>query len=348
VESITFEPHSQLREIELDALRNCDFLKNVSIPASVERMSWGILPQIAHPRIHLEDGNRYFERGDDFFLDFRRHHLLRYLGAAEELRIPDEIEQIGERCFDDCQTIRFVRFGPMSRLSAIAGWAFYGCKSIGVISIPSTVTSLGQWCFSHCRSLQTVSFCTGSLLNHIPLGAFDCCHLLQSVVFPPSVKTLGPECLSNCPKLVDSPLPINSEVVRIGKLAFACCSSLNSMVIPSSVEYVGSHCFNQCASLHALTFSSPSHLRDLLDLPAGLYGFVSIPDSVEVLSLCPYSPPGSELTLQFGRNSRLAEVMRSQVFCLDGSGSTAFLQVSTRSLKMFRKNLEFERPAAAT
>jgi hypothetical protein len=68
---------------------------------------------------------------------------------------------------------------------------------------------------------------------------------------------------------------------------------LTSMVLPSSVEASGDECFIGSDSLSSLAFSSPSRLRELLDLPLQLSGFVSIPDSVEILSLSVdlHSPP---------------------------------------------------------
>jgi hypothetical protein len=250
-------------------------------------MTWGSFPDSDDFQIDLENGNQYFEKRNGFLLDFRRHHLLRYFVSESDLMIPGEIEQIRERCFSSCKTVRMVRFGSMSQLSAIDAAAFASCASLITINIPSTVTFLGQACFAYCPSLRTVSFCPGSLLECIPIQAFAVCRVLESVVLPRSVKILEVSCFRRCAKLVRPPWLLDSELVRIGKSAFSGCSSLRSMVFPSSVEYVGTSCFVDCHALRRLVFSSPSNLRELLHLPPKLSGFVSIPDSVEVVTVSP-------------------------------------------------------------
>jgi hypothetical protein len=71
------------------------------------------------------------------------------------------------------------------------------------------------------------------------------------------------------------------------------------MTLPSSVESVGLLSFIYCRALSSLSFASPSHLRELLDLPPWLSGLVSIPDSVEVLSFCPQTRLKGHRTLAF-------------------------------------------------
>jgi hypothetical protein len=176
-------------------------------------------------------------------------------------------------------------------------------------------------------------------LNHIGSWAFGFCRLLESIVVPSSVKTIGQDCFDGCGKLETWPLRPDSEVVRIEDSAFGRCSSLKSAFLPSTVEFIGDDCFLYSYSLSSLTFGPSSHLRELLDLPFGLSGFVSIPDSVEILSLGQHSRRSwwrrKSLALSFGSDSRLTAIQ--------GESGRFFLQVSTRSLKIFRRNKEFER-----
>jgi hypothetical protein len=345
LEIVTFEPNSKLREIERGAFRGCRKLKHITIPASLEKMSWTSFPVSEGLEIDLEPGNRYFAFRDDFLLDFQPHRLLRYFGTAWELLIPDDIEQIGEQCFTLCKTIRFVRFGSMSRLSSIESSAFMKCSRLAAIAIPSGVTFLGEGCFSLCSALVTVSFGAGSQINTIPARAFSGCRF-QTIVLPSTVNTLESSCFQNCDKLVDPPFAADSQIARIADCVFFGCSRLRSMAIPSSIEHVGRSCFARCASLRQIKLPSPSNLRELLHLPPDLRGCVSIPESVEILAFSRFQwflDRTKDLTLAFGRDSRLAEVR----LCIDcGGGSyvpnSAFLQVSTRSLKLFRNNMEFE------
>jgi hypothetical protein len=108
------------------------------------------------------------------------------------------------------------------------------------------------------------------------------------------------------------------------------------MSIPSLLKLVGDRCFTGCGSLSNLGFSSPSQLRELLDLPSKLPGFISIPDSVALLSFGFDAKSLAQRTLTFGSDSKLSEI-KPPTRSLEGR---LFVQVQTRSLTLFRGNLE--------
>jgi hypothetical protein len=178
-------------------------------------------------------------------------------------------------------------------------------------------------------------------LTCIKRMTFRWCDSLDSIILPSTVTTLEASCFESCSKLVSSPLPIDSNLIRIEWAAFRECWSLKSMFLPSSVEFVGIWCFVNCDSLSSLTFGSPSHLRELLHLPSFLRGPLSIPDSVEILRFGgTQNIPVYGRTLIFGPESKLAK-MKQDAY-LDDRYMVSFLQVSTRSLKVFRVKLEFD------
>jgi hypothetical protein len=287
-------------------------------------------------------------------MDAEHHRLVRYVGTNIEVTVPNEITEIDSHCFAGCLSIGCVYFGSTSKLSSIDASAFDTCLNLFKIEIPSSVTHLGAGCFANCSSLQVVSFSTGSRLESIPAGAFRYCRRLESVnLLPSSVKTLENGCFEGCGRLVECPLVGDSGVVRIEESVFMNCESLRSMVLPPSVEFVGLSCFCGCNSLSRFTFVLPSRVRELLDLPPALVGFVDIPDSVEILSFGARLDNRHHRTLTFGVDSRLREV-RSAVWSRSFScirfefvpeapgGFVSFLQVRTLSLKAFRSNPEFE------
>jgi hypothetical protein len=316
-------------------------LKKLCIPASVEELKDGTLPDVLSCEIEVADGNRSIARRGDCLIDLNDHSLLRYLGSESEVEIPDEVETIGEGCFPFCENGCAVRFGPASRLSSIGARAFFKFRDLKAISIPSSVAFLGDRCFAGCTWLATVSFCAGSTLSRIGDRAFEDCSHLDSIILPSTVKTLGRHSFAGCQALESSPLPIDSQIVRIESNAFYKCSSLTSMFLPTSAEFLGGDCFNGCGRLSCLTFASPSHLREL-NIPSVLSGFVSIPDSVEILS---FSRRGGgwghapTRIFDFGVHSQLREIQMG--FSL-GRLPRAFLQTSAHSLKSFRTKLEFE------
>jgi hypothetical protein len=371
LQTVTFEAGSKLREIEPGAFLGCRSLRQLLIPASVEKMSGKSLPLARACQIEIESGNRHFAKQDDFVIDLTNHSALRYLGSELEVRIPEGIEKVDEGCFASVESIRYS--GSSNHRSWFGSVSFGDWAHVRTITIPSSVALLGDCCFRQCSELESAFFCSGSPLGSIPMEAFFACSALESIVLPSSVKTLGVRCFCRCLKLVNSPLPVDSEVVRIEPGAFWNCSLLTSVFLPSSIEFIGEQCFQDCDSLSILTFGLPSHLRELLDLPPNLLCFVSIPDSVEVLSVgaaggtwfgpdlfsCGPGPAGSVgrlsgpdsgqglsgrssgRTLSFGRDSRLADFEAGSNARGRRLGDRTFVQFSSGWLKRFRMKLEF-------
>jgi hypothetical protein len=293
-------------------------------------------------QISIEPGNRNFTTEDDFVMDLSHHRLVRYCGKASELMIPAGVKEIDPYCFSGCSQVQVVRFEPVSELISIGSWAFYCCDDLRTITIPASVTFVGTACFNGCP-LTRVSFSPGSKLDFISDAVFRGCDELESAMLPSSVRSVGIGCFSGCRKLVEFPLPFDSEVLRIEQYAFWRCSSLKSIVLPSSVEFIGERCFGYCNSLYSLTFSLPSHLRELLDLPPQLSGLVFVPDSVEILSLNGQWELSARWALIFGHESRLTEInmCRRLGFVLGCRLFSSLLQIATRTLKLLRTKLEF-------
>jgi hypothetical protein len=137
-------------------------------------------------------------------------------------------------------------------------------------------------------------------------------------------------------------LAVGSLFVRIGDMAFHVCSALRLLFLTSSVEFVGEECFLRCILMWSLTIGSSSHLRQSLDLPCPLRGSSWIADSVETLRLFGSRESYRHQVLNIGHESRLSEIRTAALQGRDLSllrGS--LLVVSTRSLKEFRKNIEF-------
>jgi hypothetical protein len=335
---LTFEPGSELREIEPGALSGCLSLREFCIPASVEKLTGLSLPPSDECVLHVEDGNHYFHRAGDFVMSSDHRCLVRYFGAEPDLEIADEIEKIDDGCFRCCE-ITAVRFGPGSRLTSIGVQAFFLCDRINMICIPSPVTFLGDYCFDSCESLETVLFCADSKLEAIRDAAFSDCESLTSIMLPSSVRIIAKDSFRECEQLQNSPIPVDSELVRIVPGAFGGCWELQSMSLPSTVAVIGARCFAECRSLSRLTFDLPSHLRELLSLPPGLSRSAAIPDSVEILPFVGPFNTRADCALTFGPDSRLTDIDVSS--SRETQRSPLFLRVSNRSLKRFRWNWEF-------
>ena len=83
-----------------------------------------------------------FETGTETVLNF----LLSYCSGIEEMVIPAEITEIGQRAFYMCTNLRTVSFAGNS-VTNIVGSAFFGCSSLNSIDLPNGLQSIGSQVF---------------------------------------------------------------------------------------------------------------------------------------------------------------------------------------------------------
>jgi hypothetical protein len=293
------------------------------------------LPPSPRCVLTVESGNRHFHRTGDFIASSDDRCLVRYFGRNMAVTIADEIVRLDDGCFRYRGVA--VTFGSASKLSSIGSQAF-AFGQMERITLPSSVSLIGDCCFDS-AAVRGISFCAGSQLETIPEAAFADCYLLESLILPASVKTIGEDAFCRCSALQNSPIPLDSKLVRIEAAGFGGCSALQAMLLPATVEFIGGACFLECDALSSLTFGSPSTLRELLSLPPKLSGFVAIPDSVERLAVSPRGDVRCALVLTFGTDSRLSVVVLADR--ANAARSRGFLQVSSRSLPVLRKGVEF-------
>jgi hypothetical protein len=344
LESITFEPGSKLREIDVAAFMGCGELKSIVLPASVEKLDGESFFSCGIRDIELEKGNRHFVWRRPCLMDIHETVLVRSFGTKRpcDVHIPDQIERIGRYCFEGLTSFGPVIFGARSKCRVIEERAFACCKLLNRICVPAGVTCLGEYCFSGCANLVAeFSFHAGSKLTEIHPGAFYHCEHLRTITIPESVETIGFRCFLGCSALTNVFFEGKSKLARIDGSAFGYCSSLVRFDLPSSVEFVGPECFQGCRAMAAFVFVSPPHVRELLDVPVIGERF-EIPDCVEVVMMPVVESGKRPFTLEFGTASRLAE-MRSpeQTPYRYSSPRRGFLRVGVRCLKLIREELEF-------
>ncbi len=124
------------------------------------------------------------------------------------------------------------------KVTAIGGFAFFGCEYLSYVTIPEGVTSIGDHAFDHCYSLSSVTIPEG--VTVIGFAAFINCGGLSSITIPNTVTT-------------------------IADYAFSGCSSLTSITIPEGVTSIGSYAFDNCSSLTTITIPENSQLMSIGD-----------------------------------------------------------------------------------
>lgn len=226
--------------------------------------------------------------------------LLRYTGKAQEIILPQEIEDF-----------------PVQR---IEGRAFYS-TNVKTVVIPDSITTMGREVFSRCSSLVSVRL--SSALRTIPVDAFNGCSKLENVVIPESMEVIcsrafkysgirsitlppnmifqsysdntpihSPEVFESCSKLETVVLPETMTVLP--EKTFASCTALKEVALPPGLEVIQKDAFTSCKGLQKLVLPETLHtIEDALN-GTGLVELV-FPNSVKEFHCRLYSCPNLEV-----------------------------------------------------
>jgi hypothetical protein len=215
------------------------------------------------------------------------------------IRIPSNIEMIGEGCFsyhiindEDNDAINSGRcthaeyfqltFSLGSMLKSLERDTFV-FSSLNIIQIPSSVESIGESCFSR-TCLTRITFGIGSVLKCIGRDAFSYSGV-ASIQIPSGVESIGESCFRNTElEEITFALGLRSKLLRIESQAFEN-TQLRTIKIPRSVEFIGKSCFRQCRQLVKVTFECGSRVKCIHDrafLDTGLRA-IRLPSMVEFL-----------------------------------------------------------------
>jgi hypothetical protein len=97
-----------------------------------------------------------------------------------EAILPNQLETIGCAAFEDCSSLKKVRFGQ--KLSHIRNRAFKGCSSLKEAIFSDALKEIDERVFEGCELLMKVIF--GSAAVHFGRGAFRNCSSIESVFIP--------------------------------------------------------------------------------------------------------------------------------------------------------------------
>ncbi len=102
-----------------------------------------------------------------------------FASSIKELTIPDEVNFIGEKAFEDCELLRSVTLP--AKLKEIGSASFRNCNELTALSFPEGFTTIGARAIASCEKLKSVSF--PSTLETIGSKAFEGCEELASVTY---------------------------------------------------------------------------------------------------------------------------------------------------------------------
>ena len=153
--------------------------------------------------------------------------------GIEELSIPDCVRDLCGGCFDGCESLRRVTFGPSSMLERIGASCFEGTR-IEDLSIPDCVRDLCNCWFKGCRSLRCVTFGPSSSLERIGVSCFEGSGI-EELSIPGSVRDLCDCCFKGCKSLRWVTFGPSSSLERIGASCFEG-TGVEDLSIPDCVR----------------------------------------------------------------------------------------------------------------
>ena len=206
---------------------------------------------------------------------------LEYNANITEIKLPENLEEIGDYAFSRCELLNAVDFP--SSLKHIGKNAFAYCKSFTTLTLPSTIETIGIYAFRNCESIAKVYYdvpdakgadifsngCTadkviiGANARVLPQGVFQNAKNLVKVEFEERGEeqklTLGESSFARCSNLQKIELPVCLDT--IAESAFMRCSALSVVRLPESLENIANNAFRECTSLKTIEF--PSTLKSI-------------------------------------------------------------------------------------
>ena len=100
-----------------------------------------------------------------------RDDWISFIDQIREVSIPNHVNELCERCFKGCKSLRRATFGPSSSLERI-GVSCFEWTGLEEFAVPDSVRELCDHCFKRCMSLRRVTFGPASSLERIGVSCF--------------------------------------------------------------------------------------------------------------------------------------------------------------------------------
>lgn len=159
----------------------------------------------------------------------------------------------------------------------IAGFLFYKCTCLKLVTIPNNITTINSYSFSECYCLEygivprnTVKigafsyqncYClkyvsVPNLTNTIEINSFQYCYSLNSFFISDFVLQLENNVFEYCTSL--SKIKLSKNITGLSNFAFGRCYSLQSITIPTNITTINNYAFIECYSLNSCKLEGDS------------------------------------------------------------------------------------------
>ncbi len=223
----------------------------------------------------------------DFYMSGKQ--VVKYVGNATTIIIPDEATSIGENAFAGNTSMTSVQI-PESVIE-IADSAFSNCTNLKDVTIKGTgLENLGNGVFAGCEKLASVSFAKGArfLCENGTIYKHDYSVLVEvlqgsgrkQLSMSSKVEEIRPFACWGCTTLTGVTFPLN--VVTIPAYSFAGCTGLKSVDFPVRVRYIDMRAFQDCINLEQVSYAgAPTVHETAFEGCVRLNGDASDVDAIE-------------------------------------------------------------------
>lgn len=153
-----------VKEIAEGAFRNCDRIKSVILPQSINKI------------------------GRDAFANCT---------WLSSINIPDSITRIEYSTFYRCKNLKQIKIP--AGVTIIMDGAFHGCFNLETVILPSSIYSIGERAFAGCAKINEVVIPYG--VTEIKQGCFEQCTSLTTVELPESITKIKSLAFTECNNL---------------------------------------------------------------------------------------------------------------------------------------------------
>ncbi len=205
----------------------------------VDIFEHGLFEEKGNIKLRKQVINFYTDK--DFIIE--ENKVVKYIGKAKIVVVPDGIEELESAAFWDNQYIEEVVL-PES-LKNMGGDTFYNCKKLKIINIPASVELMGNNPFAGCPLIKITNYSKHFIIENGALYTSD------------------KKALIYCPINGDETFFVIPEgVTIICKHAFFLCDRFTRITLPSSLEKMENNPFSGCSKLELLNNSKSYYIYD--------------------------------------------------------------------------------------
>lgn len=209
----------ELEKIEGSTFNFCNSLRTLHFGKKIKEIdpyAFSYCPSLQ--RFSVDEMNSVYSTNDGILFDKDGERVVRCPEGlyADELRLADDVKEIGDHAFMRCANIRTFVLPPS--LETIGDYAFDAC-AVEVFDIPDGVSQIGNNAFNNCDSLRTAVI--PAKVTEIPNGAYIFCYKLAYVNIHKDVRKISGSAFRFCHNMnnIYSEI-IDVDSVVVGNLAF--------------------------------------------------------------------------------------------------------------------------------